>query len=100
MRGPARRNVDEAREGDADGEGIERRVRRLGRDEAEIALSQVACEMWHHLRDLVGDDGGFVPSGQIKLAEDASGIAKLEAGRKGGLVASARRHKAPESESL
>jgi sarcosine oxidase subunit beta len=54
-------------------------VRRLGRDEAEIALSQVACEMWHHLRDLVGDDGGFVPSGQIKLAEDASGIAKLEA---------------------
>lgn len=54
-------------------------VRRLGRDEREIALSQVAFEMWSDIRGLVGDDCGFVPSGQVKLAENAAGMAKLEA---------------------
>lgn len=54
-------------------------VRRLGRAVEEIALSQVACEMWHGIAGLVGDDCGFVPSAQVKVAENAADMAKLEA---------------------
>lgn len=54
-------------------------VRRLGRDEREIALSQLAFEMWSDIGTLVGDDCGFVPSGQVRLAENFAGMAKLEA---------------------
>jgi sarcosine oxidase subunit beta len=54
-------------------------VRRLGRAEAEIALSQLAFEMWQRMPDLVGDDCGFVPSAQVKVAESESDMAKLAA---------------------
>lgn len=54
-------------------------VRRLGRDLAEIALSQVAFEMWHKLPSIVGDDGGFVPSGQVRVAETDADMRKLAA---------------------
>jgi len=53
-------------------------VRRLGRDVREIALSQVAAEMWRNLTALVGDDGGFRPSGQVRVAESAADLAALE----------------------
>lgn len=52
-------------------------VRRLGRDVREIALSQIACEMWHRIAAIVGDGCGFVASGQVKLAENADELAKL-----------------------
>lgn len=54
-------------------------VRRLGRAETEIALSQIAFEMWSRITDLVGDDCGFVPSAQVKVAENAAELARLEA---------------------
>jgi sarcosine oxidase subunit beta len=53
-------------------------VRRLGRDVREIALAQVAHEMWRNLRALVGDDGGFRPSGQVKVAENETELTALE----------------------
>ena len=53
-------------------------VRRLGRDLREIALSQVAFEMWHAIERLVGDDCGFRASGQVKVAESAADLATLE----------------------
>ena len=53
-------------------------VRRLGRDMAEVGLSVVAAEMWASLPALVGDDGGFRPSGQMKLAESDADMAALE----------------------
>jgi sarcosine oxidase subunit beta len=54
-------------------------VRRLGRDVREIALSVVAAEMWLNIRALVGDDCGFQPSGQVKVAESEADMTKLEA---------------------
>jgi sarcosine oxidase subunit beta len=53
-------------------------VRRLGRDIREIALSVIAMEMWHRMETLVGDDCGFRPGGQLRVAEDAADLAKLE----------------------
>ncbi|WP_240766275.1 NAD(P)/FAD-dependent oxidoreductase [Paraburkholderia flava] len=44
-------------------------VRTLGRPLPEIPLALASREIWHGLADLIGDDGGFVPSGQIKIAE-------------------------------
>ncbi|WP_240356619.1 FAD-binding oxidoreductase [Pseudomonas sp. 15A4] len=44
-------------------------VRTLGRHEAEIPLALSSRELWHDLAQTLGDDGGFVPSGQLKLAE-------------------------------
>jgi sarcosine oxidase subunit beta len=52
-------------------------VRRLGRDLREIALSQVAMEMWHAIASLVGDDCGFRASGQVKVAENDADLATL-----------------------
>lgn len=54
-------------------------VRRLGRDVREIALSQIAWEMWRDLPALVGDTGGFRASGQVKVAESEADLRKLEA---------------------
>lgn len=54
-------------------------VRRLGRDLSEIALSAVAAEMWHAMPSIVGDDCGFQPTGQVKLAESDDDLRKLEA---------------------
>ena len=44
-------------------------VRTLGRPLPEIPLALLSREIWHALPNLVGDDGGFVPSGQLKIAE-------------------------------
>ena len=54
-------------------------VRRLGRDFAEIGLSVVAAEMWAGMEKLVGDDGGFRATGQVKLAESDADMAALQA---------------------
>ena len=54
-------------------------VRRLGRDVREIALSQVAFDMWQNLHSLVGDTGGFIANGQVKVAESDADLEKLEA---------------------
>lgn len=54
-------------------------VRRLGRDEREIPLAQAAWGLWQRIADLVGDDCGFVPSAQVKVAESPAEMAKLEA---------------------
>lgn len=50
-------------------------VRTLGRHIAEIPLALSSRELWHGLEQSLGDDGGFVPSGQLKLAEN---LAELE----------------------
>jgi sarcosine oxidase subunit beta len=50
-------------------------VRTLGRHLAEIPLALASREQWHSLKNTLGDDGGFVPSGQLKLAET---LAELE----------------------
>jgi sarcosine oxidase, subunit beta len=54
-------------------------VRRLGRDLREIALSVVSAEMWRNMPALVGDDCGFTPGGQVKVAESEADLRKLEA---------------------
>lgn len=53
-------------------------VRRLGRHPAEIPLSVAALERWQQLGELIGDDGGFHPCGQIKVAESEADMAWLE----------------------
>ena len=50
-------------------------VRTLGRHAAEIPLALSSSALWHGLRESLGEDCGFVPSGQLKLAED---MAELE----------------------
>ena len=54
-------------------------VRTMGRHVSEIALSLQGMEMWHRITELVGDDCGFVACGQVKVAESAEDLAKLEA---------------------
>jgi len=44
-------------------------VRTLGRPLPEIPLALMSREIWHGMTDLLGEDGGFVPSGQLKIAE-------------------------------
>jgi sarcosine oxidase subunit beta len=44
-------------------------VRTLGRHVAEIPLALASRELWHQLPELVDDTAGFVPSGQLKVAE-------------------------------
>ncbi|MFT4067678.1 NAD(P)/FAD-dependent oxidoreductase [Paraburkholderia sp.] len=44
-------------------------VRTLGRPLPEIPLALMSREIWHSLSETIGDDGGFVPSGQLKIAE-------------------------------
>ncbi len=53
-------------------------VRRLGRHPAEVPLSVAALERWQRLDELIGDDGGFQPCGQIKVAESEEDMARLE----------------------
>ena len=45
-------------------------VRTLGRHVAEIPLALSSRASWHDLAHTLGDDGGFVASGQLKLAEN------------------------------
>lgn len=47
-------------------------VRTLGRPLEEIPLALMSREMWNSLPSTIGDDGGFVSSGQLKIAETAS----------------------------
>ena len=44
-------------------------VRRLGRHFAEIPLAVAASEIWRHIEDLVDDTCGFIPCGQVLVAE-------------------------------
>jgi sarcosine oxidase, subunit beta len=44
-------------------------VRTLGRPLPEIPLALASRELWHQLREMLGDDGDFVASGQLKVAE-------------------------------
>jgi sarcosine oxidase subunit beta len=43
-------------------------VRRLGRDPAEIPLAMASLELWHSMRDMLGDDGEFRATGQVRVA--------------------------------
>ncbi len=52
-------------------------VRRLGRQFAEIPLSVAALELWQRIGDLVGDDCGFIPCGQVKVAETEAELQQL-----------------------
>ena len=54
-------------------------VRRLGRHVAELPLSEKALAMWREMPNLVGDDCGFKPSGQIKIAESEADLELLKA---------------------
>ena len=54
-------------------------VRTLGRHVAEIPLSLASLELWHQFPDLVGDSGGFMPSGQLKVAETEAELEMLRA---------------------
>ena len=52
-------------------------VRRLSRDPAEIPLAMEALTLWQRMPERVGDDCGFVPSGQVKIAETPSEMETL-----------------------
>lgn len=52
-------------------------VRRLGRHPAEIPLAVAAWERWQCMTDIVGDDCGFRPVGQVKVAENDKDMAIL-----------------------
>jgi sarcosine oxidase subunit beta len=54
-------------------------VRSLNRHDAEIPLARAALGLWHELGDLVGDTGGFVASGQVRVAETAEQALALKA---------------------
>lgn len=54
-------------------------VRTMGRNVAEIPLSVIGMEMWRSATELVGDDCGYVECGQVRIAETAEELAKLEA---------------------
>ena len=53
-------------------------VRTLGRDLAEVPLAVLGMHYWHRIRDMVGDDCGFAACSQVKVAESAAEMAKLE----------------------
>ncbi len=54
-------------------------VRRLGRHTAEIPLALAAAERWRRMGELVGGDCGFVPCGQVRVAESDADMDALEA---------------------
>lgn len=54
-------------------------VRRLGRDPAEIPLAMASIELWHSMRDMLGDDAEFRATGQVRVAENDQDMAKLAA---------------------
>lgn len=55
-------------------------VRTLGRDVAEIPLALAARELiWHNIESYLGDDCGFVPSGQLRVDENESDVIKSKA---------------------
>ena len=52
-------------------------VRTVSRHLAEVPLAIAARSLWHRLADLVGHDAGFVPAGQLKLAETPEELESL-----------------------
>ena len=54
-------------------------VRTLGRPLPEIPLALLSRERWHALPELIGDTGGFVPSGQLKIAETEAELEECRA---------------------
>jgi sarcosine oxidase, subunit beta len=54
-------------------------VRQLGRDMAEVPLAAAAMELWYDLRRILGDDGGFRTSGQVRVAENDEDLSVLAA---------------------
>ncbi|WP_077000928.1 FAD-binding oxidoreductase [Variovorax sp. KK3] len=52
-------------------------VRTLGRHHAEIPLARASLDLWHRLPELIGDDGSFVCSGQLQIAETPQELDKL-----------------------
>jgi len=52
-------------------------VRRLGRHPAEIPLAMAAWERWQRMAEVVGDDCGFRPVGQIMVAENSADLETL-----------------------
>jgi len=54
-------------------------VRSLNRDPAEIPLARAALPLWAGLAERLGADVGFAASGQIRVAEDETALAALEA---------------------
>jgi len=53
-------------------------VRQQGRHFAELPLARRSREVWGRLRDLIGTDCEFVPSGHVKLARNEADLAALE----------------------
>ncbi|WP_297356305.1 FAD-binding oxidoreductase, partial [Paraburkholderia sp.] len=54
-------------------------VRTLGRPLPEIPLALMSREIWHNIVATVGDDAGFVPSGQMKIAESEAELDECRA---------------------
>jgi sarcosine oxidase subunit beta len=54
-------------------------VRTLGRHFAEVPLALRALDIWGGLEAEIGDGGGFVRSGQVRVAENEAGLARLAA---------------------
>ena len=52
-------------------------VRTLNRHLPEVPLALAARQLWDRLPDLIGDDGGFVVTGQLRIAETEEGAAVL-----------------------
>lgn len=52
-------------------------VRRLNRAFAEIPLSAAAGEMWPQLEKIIGDDCGFHPVGQVRIAPGETEMGQL-----------------------
>ncbi|MDJ0677330.1 MAG: FAD-dependent oxidoreductase [Calothrix sp. MO_167.B42] len=53
-------------------------LRRLNRHPAEIPLAVVAAQMWRDIYSLVGSDCDVKLSGQVRVAENAADLEKLE----------------------
>ena len=53
-------------------------LRRLNRAPAEIPLAVVAAQMWRDIYSLVGSDCDVKLSGQVRVAENAADLQKLE----------------------
>ncbi|SIO41653.1 NAD(P)/FAD-dependent oxidoreductase [Paraburkholderia phenazinium] len=54
-------------------------VRTLGRPLPEIPLALMSREIWHNIVATTGDDAGFVPSGQMKIAESEAELDECRA---------------------
>jgi sarcosine oxidase subunit beta len=52
-------------------------VRTLGRHYAEVPLARASLRLWHSLPELLGEDGTFVTSGQLQIAETSQELDEL-----------------------